>query len=417
MTCPMSAHLVWRRRTLPNGLTTIVYPRQNANTTQLSLAVKYGSIQEPKKVAGIAHFLEHMLAGGSAQKIKRSRSIEEAGGILDLYTDREHVLGVADVLPQKITEAARILSDLFFTGGFEKEKFELERKIILNELAEVADDPTVKIEELLMESLYKRHPISRPVGGYPRTIKKLTINQLETEHKHNYIPKNMILVLTGKVDEVEEKEVLDTFKDHYAPDNPPEPTHPPESKKPKAVVVDEKAGITQTYLSIGARTVCATDKKAPVLDLTATILGGGTSSRLFIELREKHAVTYDVSSAHCKGKDFGYFSINCAVNNRKVEKTRKLIFKELTDLSKLKVSEVELERSKAIMLGSVLRGLDDPRGTSEIITYMEMQFGSALGLKDYVDKVKAVTSEDIREAVLDTLNENSLCSVILKPIK
>lgn len=411
----MSAKLVWRRQTLPNGLTAISYPRKNANTTQLSLAVKYGSNQEPKTAAGIAHFIEHMLAGGSEHKIKRSRSIEESGGILDFYTDREHVLGAADVLPKKLTDASEVLCDLFFRDDFKAAKFELERKIILNELAEVSDDPTVKIEELLLQNLYRRHPISRPVGGYPNTIKKLTLNQLKTEHILHYAPQNTVLVLTGKVTESDEQRVFDAFKNQDYPGRPPKASQSPESSKPKSMVIKEKAGLTQTYLSIGARTVCATHKDAPTLDIVGTLLGGGTTSRLFIELREKHAVTYDVSSAHCKGSDFGYLNINCAVGNRKVEKTRKLILRELRNLGKNKISEVELERAKAIMLGGVLRGMDDPHDTTEIITYMEIQFGCDSALKDYVSKTKAVTCEDIRAAAAEHLKEDKLCTVILKP--
>jgi predicted Zn-dependent peptidase len=413
----MSANLVWRRRTLPNGLTAITYPRRNANTTQLSLAVKYGSNQEPKSAAGIAHFLEHMLAGGSEAKIRRSRSIEETGGIMDFYTDREHVLGAADVLPRKLTDASEILSELFFSDDFEETKFELERKIILNELAEVADDPTVQIEELLLENIYQSHPLSRPVGGYPKTIKKLAVTQLAEVHKRNYVPSNMVVVLTGKVTEGDEARVLNAFQSRDCPAKLTPQSAAPESGKPKAVVTQEKAGITQTYLSIGARTVCANHKDAPALDLVGTLLGGGTSSRLFIELREKHAVTYDVSSAHCKGTDFGYLSINCAVGNRKVEKTRKLIYRQLSDLGTQRVSEVELERAKAIMLGGVLRGMDDPHDTTEIITYMELQFGCDTALKDYVSKIKAVTCEDIRVAAAEHLNEGCLCTAILKPKK
>ena len=114
----MSANLVWHRKTLPNGLTVLLYPRQSANTAQLSVGVKYGSNQEPKEQAGIAHFLEHMLAGGSDERIKLSRSIEDHGGVLDFYTDREQVLATMDVLPEKLSEASSILFQLVFRRKF-----------------------------------------------------------------------------------------------------------------------------------------------------------------------------------------------------------------------------------------------------------------------------------------------------------
>ena len=413
----MSANLIWQRKTLPNGLTVLLYPRQPANTAQLSVGVKYGSNQEPKEQAGIAHFLEHMLAGGSDERIKLSRKVEDHGGILDFYTDREQVLSTMDVTPEKLPEAASILSELFFGEEFSAEKFEIERKIILNELAEVADDPSVKIEEMLLENLYRKHPIRIPVGGYPKTVKKLTLEQLIETHRANYVPQNMILVLSGNVSEANLEETLDGFKDQHGRGAPTKTVPPIEAAKPKPLVVGEKAGITQTYLCMGARTINSSHMDTPAMDLISALLGGGTSSRLFIELREKHAVTYDVSSAHCKGADFGYFSINCAISNNKVEKTRSLILKELANLREECISAEELDRSKQIMLGGVLRGMDSPHDCYEIITYMEMQFGSANGLKDYVEKIKTVTCEAVREAADRYLCEDCFCTAVLNPLK
>lgn len=413
----MSANLIWKRKILPNGLTVLLYPRQPANTAQLSVGVKFGSNQEQKDQAGIAHFLEHMLAGGSDQRIKLSRKVEDHGGILDFYTDREQVVGTMDVTPQNLPEAASILSELFFGTEFSAEKFETERKIILNELAEVEDDPSVKIEELLLEKLYRKHPIHIPVGGYPKTVKKLTLQQLVDTHRINYVPQNMLLVLSGNVSEDNLEETLDGFRDKRGEGAPERTVPPTEMTKPKPLIVEEKSGITQTYLCMGARTVNSSHKDTPALDLISTLLGGGTSSRLFTELREKHAVTYDVSSAHCKGRDFGYFSINCAVNNNKVDKTRALIFKELSKLRETNITYEELERVKQIMLGGVLRGMDNPHDCYEIIMFMEMQHRSECALKNYVEKIKAVTISDIQDAANMYFAEDNFCSAIFNPIK
>jgi predicted Zn-dependent peptidase len=381
------------------------------------VGVKFGSNQEQKDQAGIAHFLEHMLAGGSTQRIKLSRKVEDHGGILDFYTDREQVVGTMDVTPENLPQASSILSDLFFGEEFSAEKFEIERKIILNELAEVEDDPSVKIEELLLEKLYRKHPIRIPVGGYPKTVKKLTFQQLVDAHRRNYVPQNMLLVLSGNVSEENLEETLDGFKDKLSEGVPVRTVPPIETAKPKPLIVEEKSGITQTYLCMGARTINSSHKDTAALDLISTLLGGGTSSRLFTELREKYAVTYDVSSAHCKGTDFGYFSINCAVNNNKVDKTRALIFKELSKLRETKISPQELERVKQIMLGGVLRGMDNPHDCYEIITFMEIQHRSEYALKNYVEKIKAVTVSDIKDAANRYFAEDSFCSAIFNPKK
>jgi len=409
--------MFWRRNILPNGLTVLQFPRQSANTTQLSIAVEYGSNQEPEEIAGAAHFLEHMLAGGSNKRIQLSRSIENSGGILDFYTDHEHMMSTMDILPGELAEASFIISELLFSTDFEEDKFSQERKIILNELAEALDDPTERIEELLMKSLFKKHPVKRPVGGFPKTVKRLTLDELSNAHKTNYIPPKMILILTGNFSEETAAMVLKNFRDRSFEKTLSKKAVAVETAKPVSLVVEKKPGIAQTYLSMGARTVCSSHRDVPVLDVMSALLSGGTSSRLFIEMREKNALTYDINSDHNKGVDFGYFSINCAVKDKNLVKAKRVILKELAKLKTEKVPIGELEKTKNLIIGASLRGMDDPQECSEIMAYMEMQFKSEKALVDHITKVKAVSSEDIMDAANSYLQEDYLSTVILKPMK
>ena len=409
--------MFWSRNTLSNGLTVLQFPRQAANTTQLSIAVEYGSNQEAEENAGVAHFLEHMLAGGSTKRIRLSRSIENSGGILDFYTDHEHMMTKMDILPQKLAEASLIISELLFNPDFEEEKFRQERKIILNELAEALDDPGERIEELLLKSLFKKHPVNRPVGGFPKNVKRLTLAELCGAHKTNYVPQNMILILTGNFSEETASLVLKNFNDLCFEKMVPKKLVPVETDKPVPSVVEKKAGITQTYLNIGARTVCSTHPDAPTLDLMSVLLSGGTNSRLFIELREKNALTYDVNTDHNKGVDFGFFNMNCAVKDKNLVKAKGLILKELAKLRTKEVPVDELERTKNLIVGASLRGMDDPQECPEILAYMEMQFRSEKALVDHIENVKAVSSKDIIYAANNYLQEDCLSTVVLKPSK
>lgn len=413
----MTTAMFWRRNILPNGLTVLQFPRQSANTTQLSIIVEYGSNQEPEEIAGVAHFLEHMLAGGSTKRIQLSRSIENSGGILNFYTDHEHMMSTVDVLPGELADASFIISELLFSSDFEEEKFRQERKIILNELAEALDDPTERIEELLLKSLFKKHPVNRPVGGFPKTVKRLTLDELSNAHKINYIPQNMILILTGNFSEETAVSVLRNYKNRSFEKTPSKKAMAVETAKPVSLVVEKKPGITQTYLSMGARTVCSSHRDVPVLDVMSALLSGGTSSRLFIEMREKNALTYDVNSDHNKGMDFGYFSINCAVKDKNLVKAKQVILKELAKLRTEKVPICELEKTKNLLMGASLRGMDDPQQCSEIIAYMEMQYKSEKALVNHVAKVKAVSSEDIMGVANTYFQEDCLSTVLLKPIK
>ena len=141
------------------------------------------------------------------------------------------------------------------------------------------------------------------------------------------------------------------------------------------------------------------------MDLLSAVLSGGTSSRLFVELREKHALTYDVNSDHNKGLDFGYFNVNCAVKDKNLTTARKMILNEFSKLKKEKVPADELERSKNLIVGGILRGMDNPQESLEIIAYLEMQYKSERALVDYIAKVKAVSSERIMDAANAYLDE------------
>ncbi len=411
----MSNGLVWQRRILPNGLRVLYLPKPSANTAQLSVAIEYGSNSEVEAEAGSAHFLEHMLAGGSDKRIQKSRSIESHGGSLNFYTDHEYTMSFVDVLPESLPQTSQVLSELLFDNAFEEEKFESERKIILNELAEISDDPNELIDELLLKSLFKKHPIRRPIGGYPKTINQLNLRQLEAIHTVAYEPQNMILMLMGNLSDKQIQAVLQYFEDKPKQQKITKQLHPQETAKPTPEASKRKRGITQTYLSVGTKTVNTKSLEAPKLDLISMILGGGASSRLFIELREKRALTYDVAATHSKGLDFGYFSINCAIKNSNLDKTRELIFKEFAKLRDERVLEEELERNKKLMLSGILRGIDSPDDCQDILAFMEIQFNNEKALSSYLEKIKAVTTTGILEAAQAFLQEDNFTSAVLAP--
>ena len=412
----MCKGIVWQRNVLCNGLRVLYFPKVSANTVQLAVAVEFGSNNEVKAEAGVAHFLEHMLAGGSEERIQKSRSIEGYGGSLNFYTDHEYTMSFADVLPESLPQTAKVLSELLFDASFEEEKFVSEREIILHELAEELDNPSALINELFLKNLFRgQHPVSRPIGGYPKTLNQLKLCQLEAIHTSAYEPQNMILILIGNLSNIQVREALRPFED--------------KSNQQKRVtkqfclhktvksykkVTKCKRGITQAYVNIGARTVNTKNVDAPKLDLISLMLGGGASSRLFIELREKRTLTYDVAAGHLNGLNFGYLNIGCAVKNANVDQVQRLIFEELSKLRTEKVLEEELERSKKLMLKSILRGIDSPDSCQDILAYMEIQHNHENALTNYLNEIKGVTTADILNVAQTYLQEDQLVTAVLK---
>jgi zinc protease len=409
----MRERLVWQRQVLPNGARLLCYPKA-ALTAQLAVAVKYGANDDADGLAGAAHFLEHMVPGGSARRIGLSRQVECLGGLGDFYTNHEYTVCLSDVAPGKLGQASEAMAAMFGEPDFASEQFQAERHIILHELADAEDDPRQKASELLAQALYKTHPARRPIGGYPKTVRQLTLQNLTEVYLQQYVPQNMVVILSGNFSEADVEGVVEDFGCDPKPKPPAKSKRDPETGKPKSVC-KARSGLLQTYLCIGARTAASGHPDVAAVDLLNVILGAGASSRLFIELREKQALTYDVGSTQTEGTDFAYFSINCATKPKNVPQAQKLILRELERLRTENVPEAELSKGKDMIVGDIFRAVDNAQSCPEVLAVMEMRFGTETCLLDYITKVKAVSADEVRAAAERYLDEGKLATAVLEP--
>lgn len=407
--------LIWNRKVLSNGSRLLLFHRPNSMTAQLSLAISYGSNSESDNFAGTAHFLEHLIAGGSKKRIALSGGIEQMGGYADFSTANEDTMIITDITPDKIAKTSRTLVDLVCDSEFEPEKVDSERKIILHEISEAEDNPWVIMDDLLRKSLFRSHPIRRPVLGFRKTATQLTLDVLKEAHNTQYIPQNMIIMLTGNFSDNDVETVCKDFGNiEKSKLNPIQSVHLEKGKQLKEAK-KEKAGISQFYLSVGTRTTYAKHTDTPALDIIDTIMGVGASSRLFIELREKRALAYSVVSGHNYGSDYGYFHIDCAIKNKNFEETQKLLYKEIEKLREKKISDNELNKAKDIIGGSILRTIDSPIDFPETLTNMEIQFADKNALQEYLGRIKSLTADDIADTANKYLPEDKLVTVSISP--
>ncbi len=414
----MNSSLSWKRDVLPNGLRVLKYPRLTAMTAQISIAIEYGSNDDTEEKAGTAHFLEHMLVGGSQKRIKLHHEIEKLGGTSSFETTPECSFSWVDVFPGKLGEASKVLAGLLFDSTFEEDKLELERKIILNEIAEASDDPRDKIGETLIKRLFKQHPVRNPISGTRKTVNQLALTDIEESQQDYYAPRNMILVLTGNFSDQDAETVLENFQNQENKNSfPTRNVRKTDESKPQKETTLQRSGITQTYLSFGLKTVPATDPDMPPLDLIDSILGTGESSRLFVELREKRALTYDFETINISGLDYGYFTINCAVKNKSLKQTQTLIRDELEKLKTQQITKVELEKSKNLLLGNVFRAIDDASELPRLLADIEIHFKNEKALQNYIDKINQTSEQDVARIANRYFKEKNYASAILKPKK
>ena len=411
----MHGNLLWKKQLLPNGLRVLSYPKPSSLTAQIAVAIEYGANDDPDEYSGAAHFLEHMVPGGSKQRIKTSREFERLGGVSDFFTNPEYTMSIVDVIPSKLVEAANNLLPLLFEGSFEEEQFRVERKIIFHELSEVADDPHEKVNEMLRQCLFRKHPMRRSVGGSKKTVRALSLPTLSDIYRRWYTPQNAIIILSGNFSEKDFDSMFHDFSWNRIKEAQRKERSSPEVDPQKRTISKKKAGLALTYLSMGARTTHSSNPDVAALDLLNVILGVGASSRLFIELREKRALTYSIGSSQTDGLDFGYLSIDCALKEKHYQKAERLILKQISRLQNETIPNSELTKGKDMILGDIFRGIDDGETRPEILAIMEMQFGSETALVDYVNRVKEVKADDVRDAANKYLQESQFATAVLSP--
>jgi zinc protease len=408
---------MWKRQVLPNGLRVLMLPKPFGLTTQLSLAIEYGSNDDSEGSSGTAHFLEHMIVGGSQSRIELHNEIEKLGGCSYFETSEESTFTSVDVFPEKIAEASKVLAGLLFDSVFEKDKLELERKVILNEIAENSDDPQEKTGETLLKCLFRHHPVKNPVLGLRKTVNQVSLDDVEKAHQNHYAPCNMILVLTGRFSDGEAEHVLQDYRRRENGNAVSRVDRRIEESKPRKEVVMERSGLTQAYFSFGLRACSAKEIDAPTLDLISAILGGGESSRLFKELREKRALTYDFTSINASGLDYGFFSVNCAVKTKSLKQTQIIIQDELQKLKSQPIKDNELKKSKNLILGDIFRSIDNPQQLPEILADMEIYFRNENALVNYKDRICSLSEQDISEVANKYFQDENYATAILKPKK
>jgi predicted Zn-dependent peptidase len=411
----MQSRLTWNRQVLPNGTRVLTYPKPSNLTAQLAVAVEYGANDDQDGQAGAAHFLEHMVPGGSETRINLSREIEQLGGLAEFYTNHEYTLHTADVLPGKLTRAAEIMSKLVCNGAFQVEQFRAEQKIILQELAEAADDPNHQVSEMLLQNLFMKHPVRRPVGGYPKTVRRLSVAELTNIYREHYVPKNLIVILTGNYSEEDARRIMKSFSQSQSQPVPEKQVRSGEVAPPKRSATKRKEGLVQSYLSVGARTTHAKSPDVAALDVLNVVLGVGASSRLFIELRERRALAYSVSSSQTDGLDFGFFTVDCATNQKQTKQAESVILKELARLRNENVPETELKKGKDVILSDIFRAMDNLEACPEILAFMEVQFGNENALAEYTQRIRTATADQVRGVAERYLSEGSLSTAVLKP--
>ncbi|VVB78658.1 Insulinase (Peptidase family M16) [uncultured archaeon] len=378
----------FNRQRLDNGIT-VLFEKRDIPVVAVSSAVKFGAQYEDFKIKGISHFIEHLVFKGTKNRdvVEIPREIEGKGGIINAFTGEE-ITCYWNKLPSKYFNlGADISRDLVLNPLFEKEALERERKVILEEIKMYHDNPLSYVMEKIKENLYNS-PFNMSVAGTLETVSKLSREKVLELFNSIYSTNNMIFCAVGKTDWEEVLAEANKF--------------PKVNKKINSIpitnkngeVIEKRKGIDQAHEVIGFHMPKLTDKNRYAAEIFDSILGGGMSSRLFQEVREKRGLCYAIKTNLEQSRDYSYEIIYSGTVKEKVDEVKKIVLKEIKKMSDLK--QKDLDEAKETLIG--LKQINREKCDSTMIDLLQEELGgNAENYYDYESCINKVKLEEVKK--------------------
>src|SRR5580704_15139991 len=384
------------RATLPNGIRVITEHMPHVRSVSVGIWIGTGSREEEVADTGISHFIEHMVFKGtknrSAEQI--ARSVDSIGGGLDAFTSKELVSYNVKVLDEHLPEAFDVVADLVRNPLFQKEDIEKEKGVILEELKMEVDNPEYLIHEIFSSNFWKGHPIGRPILGTKQTIRSFDRAKVEQYYKQFYGPSNILVTAAGNLNH---GRLVKLAEQHFA-DLKRRPTARIEEKpQPHApLVFKNKSSLEQVHVYVGVPSVAMPHESRFACYILNAILGGGMSSRLFQNIREKQGLAYTVYSELTMYRDAGCMLIYAGTSLRSAGKVVEAVVHELRELVDHAVTEEELRRAKDHLKGSYVLGLESTTSRMGTLARQELYFKRFFSLDEMLERIERVTANEVR---------------------
>jgi predicted Zn-dependent peptidase len=380
--------------TLPNGLRVASRPMRSVETIAVGLYAATGSRHEPKQLNGLAHLFEHMVFKGAGGRSAREISdlVESVGGDLNASTDRELTAFYASLLAPDLALGVRLLADMVRRPHFEERHLELEKKVVLQELAEALDTPSDVVFEQLQDAAFPGQALGRSVLGTEQTIRSISVDDLHHWLQTQYAPASLLLVGAGKLDH---QQLVDLAEEALG-DMKPSGTEQPE---PGRFVGGQRFGrrkSDQAHIAIAMEAPQWGAPDAYASQLFADVVGVGSSSKLFQELREEQGLAYSVSAGAQNFADAGLFWTYVAADRSDAELVRSEIERVLAEAaSGLEVRD--LERARALAKAGMMMSLESCWGQASYLATRLLRDGRLIEPHDIVERLDAVTLDEVRD--------------------
>lgn len=407
---------MYQKTILDNGIKIVTEQIPHVHSIALGIWIITGSRDEDQSQNGVAHFIEHMLFKGTKKRtaLEISKEIDSVGGILNALTGKEYTGIYAKVLDKNIDLAFDLLADIFLNSTFDPREIERERDVIIQEIHLSEDTPDEHIQELFSKSYFRDHPLSKPILGNVETVSNLTREKLVSFfHHHHYQPTNVVISATGNL---EHNTIVNGFKKSF--DKVCEKSTTPfrHSLKPVSSFSIHTKELEQVHLCMGTKGVAQNHPLRYAGYVLNTIVGGGMSSRLFQEIREKKGLAYAVYSYFSSYFDAGVFAVYLGVSKQTAREAVQLVIQELHKCKNNGISDSELKTAKAQIKGNTLLAAENVDSRMTRLAKCEIYFNRFIPIEEIIKNIDSVTPQDIKELAQTIFDKNYLSLSALGPI-
>jgi predicted Zn-dependent peptidase len=395
--------LKYHKSKLKNGMRLITVSMKNTDAVTAIVLVGVGSHYENKRLSGVSHYLEHLVFKGSKKypsALKISTRLDSLGAEFNAFTSYEltgfYIKAVAD----KIEVGLDVMADYLKNPLFKSSEVKREKGVILEEIRMYLDNPQTHVDKLFTRALYGDQPAGRSVAGTEESVMGIGRADIKRYFEKHYVSSNIIVVFAGNIAPARGKNLADKFfKNLRKGENLAK--IPVKLPSAGARIASQYKKSDQTHLAIGFSGVSMDDERRYAANLLAVILGGGMSSRLFVQVRERRGLAYYVRSGSYEGTDHGYFVNKAGVANDKFAEASRVIIKELRKTKKELVTRSELEKAKNRIEGLTLLELENSYEVGASFGIEELLLNKIVGPNEYLRKIKAVRADDIRNVAND----------------
>ena len=398
-----------RRTVLPGGLRVVTEFVPSVRSASVGVWVNVGSRDEGPTVAGAAHFLEHLLfkATPTRTAVEIAQAVDAVGGELNAFTAKEHTCYYAHVLDDDLELAVDLVSDVVLRGSCESHDVDLERDVVLEEIAMRDDDPEDALGDVFFAAMFGDHPVGRPVIGSVDSVAAMTRSQLHSFHVRRYIPERMVVAVAGNVDhDVVVALVRKYFGRNLVKGRRPQPPRKGTGRlagRPGLAVLDRDC--EQTHLSLGVRIPGRHWPQRWPLAVLNTALGGGLSSRLFQEIRERRGLAYSVYSSIDTFADGGTLSVYAGCLPERFDEVVRLTTEVLEAVARDGITEAEWRIAKGSMRGGLVLGLEDSASRMNRLGRSELNYGEYRTISSTLADIDGVTLEDVNAVARQILTK------------